>query len=258
MKNKSVLYVIWEILYPLLAYFLLDLLLVWGIQNLMPAESSYSSAAASIVFLAASILMCWYFYRRDSFPKEGWLLHHCQYMPLLLVLGALASHGLSAFVSFLNIDRIIGNYTEIENSIFAAPVILVIIQTVILAPISEELLFRGILYQRLKAFTGKFWLSALISSLIFGVYHLNLAQGIFAFLFGLLACAVYDKIQNLWASILLHIGGNLLSVILVYTGLDYPSTTVWIIAMILALAAAWAIYHFLIRPLKARIGQERE
>ena len=253
-QKDSALYKVWWILYPLLIYFLLDTIIVWAAQALLSYPVSEHpgtvSAIASIIFLIASIVICGYLYRRDSNAWAVWIYRKPQYFALLVLIGMLASHGLSALVSLAQIDQIVGDYTEIQAAVFNASPVLVIVQTVVLAPVSEELLFRGILYNRLEKCFGGFWAPALISSAIFGVYHFNLAQGIFAFLFGLLACAVYDKVRNLWASMALHIGANLLSVILVYTGFDYPNTVFYIVGMIAALAIAWALYHFLIRPVR--------
>ena len=110
--------------------------------------------------------------------------------------------------------------------------------------------------RRLQNYLPGFWGPALISSAIFGIYHMNLAQGIFAFLFGLLICAVYDSMQNLWAAIALHAGGNLISVVLVYTGFQYPSDWMYVTAMILALLGAAALYWFLIRPKQVQTSQD--
>ena len=258
-KKIDIIYRIWWIIYPLLIYFLLDLVIVWAAEALMAAyygvqKGSWASynipTIAAIIFLLVSIWVCWTIYRKDSLIPSDWIYKHPQYFALLVLIGVLASHGLSALISFMNIDSIIGNYSEIESTIFVASPVLVIVQTIILAPLSEELLFRGILYNRLRLSFGGFWAPALISSAIFGVYHFNLAQGLFAFLFGLLACAVYDKINNLWAPVVLHAGGNLVSVILVYTGFTYPEVWVYVAVMAASLAAAWALYHFIIRPLR--------
>lgn len=265
MKDNNVLFKIWHVIYPLLAYFLLDLLSVWAVSYLMaptagpenkPVFGENAGAIASVIFLVLSIGMCYLFYNRDWNQRSEWIYHKPLYMLLLAVTGMLAAHGLSALVSLFQIDNIIGNYTEIENNIFSASPVLVVIQTVILAPVSEELLFRGLLYKRLRYYFDGYWIPALISSAVFGLYHMNLAQGVFAFLFGLLACAVYEKIHNLLASMLLHIGGNLLSVILVYLGFDYPSLWLHIVCMAFALAAAWALYYFLIRPAEKETAKE--
>ena len=258
-RQDSTIYKAFMILYPLALYFLMDVLIVWAAEYLLSAfavsqpESFLAvntQAIAAVVFLVITIPVFYRLYKKDYVDVSEWIYSKPGYFALLALIGVLASHGLSALVTLMGVDSLAGNYSEIEEAVFAASPVLVILQTVVLAPLSEELLFRGLLYNRLRRYLNGFWLPALISSAIFGIYHFNLAQGIFAFLFGLLLCAVYDKIRNLWACIALHVGGNLVSVIFSYIGFTYPEVWIFIIAMAVSLAAAWALYHFLIRPLR--------
>jgi len=254
--NDSIPYKIWRIVYPLLIYFLLDVLIVWAVEyltvlygNIAPGSfmAHNTPAIGSIIFLAVSIVVCYKIYQKDYNEPSWQICRKPGYFAVLALIGILASHGLSALISLAATAGMLGNYQEIEENVFMASPYLVILQTVILAPVSEELLFRGLLFNRLQSCIRGFWVPALISSAIFGIYHMNLAQGIFAFLFGLLICAVYDRVRNLWAAIALHAGGNLISVLLVYTGFQYPGTGLYITAMILALAAAGVLYVFFIR-----------
>ena len=60
----------------------------------------------------------------------------------------------------------------------------------LIVPITEELIFRGVVYERMKrCFSMK--MAAFLSGLFFGVYHGNVSQGIYAFLLGLQL--VYEK-----------------------------------------------------------------
>lgn len=63
--------------------------------------------------------------------------------------------------------------------------------TLITAPLAEELVFRVILYGWIRRYTG-FWVSALISSLAFGMYHGNLIQGAYAFAIGMILARGYE------------------------------------------------------------------
>lgn len=58
-----------------------------------------------------------------------------------------------------------------------------IIGMVILAPIVEEILFRGIVFER---FTKIYKLSTaiILDGLLFGIYHMNILQGINTFFYG--------------------------------------------------------------------------
>ncbi|MBQ9031021.1 MAG: CPBP family intramembrane metalloprotease [Parasporobacterium sp.] len=259
MNADSLLYKIWRIAYAPALYLLLDILIVWAVQsllvsygNLLPGSFLAVNLAAisSMVFLAVSILVLWNLYRKDmTILHDRWILSRPWCFALLALIGVLASHGLSILVSLLGIDRLAGDYSGIQDAVFAASPVLVVIQTVILAPLSEELLFRGLLYSRLRQYLKGFWLPALISSAAFGIFHFNLSQGIFAFLFGLLLCAVYEKFRNLWAPIALHVGGNLISVVLVFLGFDYPAVWTGVLVMAVTLAAAGFLYEVLVRRL---------
>lgn len=95
------------------------------------------------------------------------------------------------------------SYDETISSIFISDTIIVGVYVVILTPIFEELIIRGILFNRLR-YTLPFYVANIIQALVFGIYHLNLIQGIYAFGFGLVLGYVYEKTRTLWASILVH------------------------------------------------------
>lgn len=75
---------------------------------------------------------------------------------------------------------------------------------VVLAPIVEELTFRGMTLRLANKFTDKFYIANFIQALTFGIAHLNIVQGVYAFALGLLLGYVYKKYNSLYASILGH------------------------------------------------------
>jgi len=84
---------------------------------------------------------------------------------------------------------------------------LVIVSGVIIAPISEEIVFRGYLY---KAFRDHFKPShaIVLSAVIFSVLHLELLATVQLFIVGILLAYVYEKTGNLMAPITLHVLNN--------------------------------------------------
>ena len=75
----------------------------------------------------------------------------------------------------------------------------------ILGPIAEELVFRGFLMRRFQAW-GKMY-AIVMSSVLFGLFHMNFIQGPFAFLVGLVFAYTAMEFGIKW-SILLHILNN--------------------------------------------------
>ena len=57
------------------------------------------------------------------------------------------------------------------------------VYTIILAPVGEELVFRGLTY-RFARKALPFWGANILQAALFGVMHLNLFQGLYAFFLG--------------------------------------------------------------------------
>lgn len=91
---------------------------------------------------------------------------------------------------------------------------LTVVVTVCLAPIGEELMFRGVIMSYARKVMPFVWAN-LLQAALFGVYHMNLVQGVYAFVMGLLLGYLVKKCDSLLASIGVHFAvnasGNLLS-----------------------------------------------
>ena len=88
-----------------------------------------------------------------------------------------------------------------------------IISTVLIGPIIEELIFRGIMYNELKT---KYSInkSIFITTTIFSLMHLNIIQIIYAFILGYILNKMYEKRKNIIYCILLHMISNLTTTII--------------------------------------------
>lgn len=85
------------------------------------------------------------------------------------------------------------------------------VAAVILAPIGEELLCRGIIFRIAGKVSKHFWIANCIQALAFGIIHGNLVQGTYAFFIGLVLGYIYGKYHNIWICMLLHAVVNLTS-----------------------------------------------
>ena len=93
------------------------------------------------------------------------------------------------------------------------------VSVVILAPILEEFMFRGILYNFFKRFLNRFF-SIILTSLIFAFFHFNNFQGYAnitiitaLFFFSLFLNFLYEKQKSLISCISLHATFNLITTI---------------------------------------------
>lgn len=85
----------------------------------------------------------------------------------------------------------------------------------IMAPLLEEFIFRGIV---LKRFLQRYdpWKAIVLSSVLFGLAHLNPWQFIAAFLMGMAIGWIYYKTQSVWPGIFVHFVNNTFSFYVAY------------------------------------------
>jgi hypothetical protein len=163
-----------------------------------------------------------YLYRKDQarreygrlVPKPAGIDLSAKEVLWLLVMGA----GLALFANMiLNILQIFLQSTvyedEMELITSGKSVWLLVFWMGIVAPIAEEMVFRWLMYLRLRDYM-RVGAAALISGVIFGIYHGNLVQAIYASILGVAFAYILEMSGNLWSSVLLHIGANTASLLL--------------------------------------------
>lgn len=107
------------------------------------------------------------------------------------------------------VPSVIEKYAElIEQSGLADLTLVSTIATVILAPVSEEILLRGMTLRIFSRVTDRFWIANIFQALLFGIAHGNIVQGSYAFLLGLLLGYIAHKYRSIYASILAHLVFN--------------------------------------------------
>ena len=105
----------------------------------------------------------------------------------------------------------------------------------IIGPAAEELLFRRFLFEGLKPM-GKVK-SSLISSVIFGLCHRHVIQGIYAALWGNVFCFVYEKHHSLKAPFSVHMISNLLS----FSPILWISLNHFCLTVCITFISAWTV-----------------
>ncbi len=82
-----------------------------------------------------------------------------------------------------------------------------VLTAVVLAPVLEETLFRGIILESIRQKSGAF-VAILLSAAIFGVIHLIPQQVIYAFFMGIVLGFVYIQTESLFSVMLIHAVNN--------------------------------------------------
>lgn len=117
---------------------------------------------------------------------------------------------------------------------------------IIAAPIAEEMLIRGVLYNGIRNAAG--WKTAVVfSALLWAVMHMDLRQGAAAFLMGLLLAFLYEMYDSLYLTIAIHMVNN----IIYFFGLgeifdkgynDNVSILIGVVEAVAAVYCLWRVY----------------
>ncbi len=134
------------------------------------------------------------------------------------------------FSAFMNLLLALLGITLTEDPIagnaflqsFQNQLILVILIEAIAAPLLEEFLFRRVMFGLFRRVLPVY-LAALIVSVVFGVLHFNLPQGLYGFFFSFLLCEVTLLYGTWLAALVVHASANALALFMNYV----PSVNEW-------------------------------
>lgn len=234
MKKENVFLVIWRSVYPLLIHFAVSLVLGFAYIFLkifiiafkaggeMNAVSASEQALNSYIqhtlhILVVTSLLC--------IPVFVLLFHHDQKKiqnrepaerslaawVLLAITAVTVCISLNALIGFTGLDKFSAKYQQVSEALFSGGILLELAAVGVLGPICEEMIFRGLMFRRLCGHI-KPLAAAVISSLVFGIYHGNIVQGVYAFCLGMVMALCYIRFGTVWAPILVHVAANVTSV----------------------------------------------
>ena len=135
----------------------------------------------------------------------------------------IASYGIILLHNLLLVNLGIDTQGDAIAELFAAlesPVWFFIVGA-LLAPLIEEIFFRGFLFQGLRARYG--WVSGmLLSSGIFAVAHLDPVSLIPTFILGCVLAYLYHRSNSVWPGVILHVMVNTFGLLAAYAATQYP------------------------------------
>lgn len=142
------------------------------------------------------------FYRADK-------IHNAYISWIVIAIQAIsASLALNILLYLSGITKASVEYSNVSASQYSIPVWIGIIYYGIVSPLAEELLFRVVLFGRMKR-CFPYAISVLVSGLFFGLYHRNIVQGIYGTLMGILMCLACEYLHTVWGAFALHSVANL-------------------------------------------------
>lgn len=173
---------------------------------------------------------------------------------LLVLMGLILQFGISSVLNLIELmaPKAMENYNELMELMGLGEMSLpVMIAVSIMAPLSEEVLCRGVILRLAERVSPRFWVANVIQALSFGILHGNLVQGIYAFLLGLVIGYIYGKYRNIWLCMLLHGAMNLSSYVIVPFYMLFPEDNPVPVLIVVFVVSA-ALFALCFRPFVAK------
>jgi phosphoglycolate phosphatase len=125
----------------------------------------------------------------------------------LTILSAAAALFLNILLVAISMSGFSKAYQETADIQYSVPLVVGVFVYSVIKPLEEELVFRGLVYERMRKYFPV-RVAVPISALLFGAYHGNLVQLIYGFCMGCLLTWAYERYRKLGASILAHGAAN--------------------------------------------------
>ena len=175
--------------------------------------------------------------------KKGF--YHYRLIIFVVVLNIFVSYGFLYLADYLS-----GIFPFINNGLLSNSILSATLSVIIISPLFEELVFRGVFLNRLKL-NFPILFSILISSLIFAALH-SFGNITSAFIFAISMAILYIKSNNIFVPVLAHILNNILAEIIVFMdsgSVLFSNTDIFYIMAFLAVISFAILGYWIIKQL---------
>lgn len=196
-----------------------------GINMVYEFMMNNSNLFSCLIYLMPGVVfLLWYYFAfvEKRGIKQTFYSHARRLTPAcfgwLILLGFAVQHVTSLIMVAINalMPSVMNEYTDmIESSGVSQYSLLWVIATLILPPLVEEVIFRGLILQYLGRAGARFIVANLIQAVLFGIFHMNLVQGIYTALLGFLLGYLAYRYDSILAPMALHAIYNLFGTVLV-------------------------------------------
>ncbi|MDO8886588.1 type II CAAX endopeptidase family protein [Candidatus Oleimmundimicrobium sp.] len=194
-----------------------------------PAESHLNTPFGRVALMTVSylilVLLVWFFgikKRNGSLKDLGFKVFHFMsvlrkaflWLVLVKILTAIYAVFTSSVLNFKPPPKMVTGIPDIFGKGISG-FLLAIFISVVVAPLAEEIFFRGFIYTALRDKIGIAW-AALISSFIFAIFHGSLWMTVPILLLGLVLAYFYERENSIGPPIIFHALNNLVSLLMIY------------------------------------------
>lgn len=196
--------------------YLLTIVLYLGILNLLSYVGAFALMPETLLTILPELIivvpaLCFVFFQQEP-ANRTFGFHKIRFTNLLLlIVYILLFYPLITFanaISMIFVDNVIA---ESANQFYSMGFLKTFLLVAVVPAFCEELVVRGAIYggyRREGASIG----AIVLSSLIFGLLHMNLNQAPYAFVIGVVICLAYEATGSIFAGMFIHLMINGFSV----------------------------------------------
>jgi membrane protease YdiL (CAAX protease family) len=218
-----------------LVTFAVSFVMFMGVSGTFLSLNVASSIVAGLVAVGGSTFVALSLTGRDWRSSTGLSVFRAGDVAMAVVLGAANALSLSDWLGRLSsmlfpqfILELFDTGRLLANSMTnRLEQVAVLVTVVVLAPVAEELLFRGVLLRGLKERLG-IVASAVISGFVFSAYHLDPVGFLPRFEIGIVLALLAWKSGSLWPAIAFHAANNALAMTLMAAGIQDADVPWWV------------------------------
>ena len=145
---------------------------------------------------------------RAAESERGFVRERIIKLTQTVIFAVSLSLGLNVLLTLTGFAETSAAYREVADYQYGVSFGLGLILYGVVSPLTEEVVFRGIIYNRLRRFFGPLF-GIVVSALFFGVFHGNLVQGVYGTVMGIFMAHVYERQGSFFRPVLFHAAANL-------------------------------------------------
>lgn len=242
----------WNVLSPLIVYYvgfnLCYMLIAAGIQvsaDQGSASQTWLYDNSVLVFslcrmcsMIAGMAAVFPMFRKETVDWKGSVR-----LPVLTVgiLAVAMALGTNILFSLLHITELSKSFADVAGQQFMVPIWQGLLLFGVVSPLAEEIVFRGVIYNRLKKYFPV-WIAILTSAVLFGGYHGNLVQGIYGFLLGTVIAWLYEVAGKFRIPVMFHAFANISVFLMTYDSDITAAINTWINFLIFAIISISTLF----------------
>lgn len=176
--------------------------------------AQHGTELAALTAIVAIPVLAWMFRRDRKREKEQgkeMVTNKVSLWKYLFVIGISIPFalGVNNILMLANLTEISEAYKEASKVLYTPSFPVQILCLGIIIPLMEELIFRGLLFKRIRE-DAPFLRAMIYSSLFFGLYHGNTVQVVYGIVCGALFAYLYEAYHSFKAPVLAHMVMNIL------------------------------------------------